>query len=53
MKAMRNVDSILKNRDISLPTKFRTAKARIFLGEISITSYMQMKPRLWQKEKRY
>ena len=51
-KAMRNVDSILKSRDITLPTKVHTVNARIFLGEISITSYMQMTPPLWQKVKR-
>ena len=31
-KAMRNVDSILKSRDITLPTKVHTVNARIFLG---------------------
>jgi len=29
-KAMTNLDSILKNRDISLPTKIHTVKAMIF-----------------------
>ena len=29
-KAMRNVDSILKSRDITLPTKVYTVKAMIF-----------------------
>ena len=52
-KAMRNVDSILKSRDVTLPTKVCIVKARIFLGEISITSSMHMKPSLWQKAKRY
>ena len=30
-KAMTNLDSILKNRDITLPTKFRLVKAMVFL----------------------
>ena len=29
-KAMTNIDSILKNRDITLPTKFHLAKAVVF-----------------------
>ena len=29
-KAMKNLDSILKSRDIILPTKFHTAKAMVF-----------------------
>ena len=29
-KAMTNLDSILKSRDISLPTKFRLVKAMVF-----------------------
>ena len=29
-KAMTNLDSVLKSRDISLPTKFCTAKAMVF-----------------------
>ena len=29
-KAMTNLDSILKSRDISLPTKFRLVKGMIF-----------------------
>ena len=29
-KAMTNLDSILKNRDITLPTKAHTAKAMVF-----------------------
>ena len=29
-KAMTNLDSILKNRDITLPTKFRLVKAMVF-----------------------
>ena len=29
-KAMTNVDSILKSRDITLPTKFRLVKAMVF-----------------------
>ena len=29
-KAMTNLDSILKSRDISLPTKFCTVKAMVF-----------------------
>ena len=52
-KAIINLDSVLKSRDITLPTKVHTVNARIFLGEISITSYMQMTPPLWQKVKRY
>ena len=31
-KAMRNLDSILKSRDISLPTKVHIVKAMIFPG---------------------
>ena len=30
-KAMTNVDSILKSRDITLPTKVRLVKAMVFL----------------------
>ena len=30
-KAMTNTDSILKSRDITLPTKVRTVKAMVFL----------------------
>ena len=30
-KAVRNLDSILKSRDIALPTKVHVAKAMIFL----------------------
>ena len=30
-KAMRNLDNILKNRDIALPTKVCSVKAMIFL----------------------
>ena len=29
-KSMSNLDSILKNRDITLPTKFRLYKAMVF-----------------------
>ena len=29
-KAMANLDSILKSRDITLPTKFRIVKAMVF-----------------------
>ena len=29
-KAMRNLDSVLKNRDITLPTKVRIVKAMVF-----------------------
>ena len=29
-KAMTNLDSILKNRDITLPTKFHVVKAMVF-----------------------
>ena len=29
-KAMRNLDSILKSRDITLPTKVRIVKAMVF-----------------------
>ena len=29
-KAMTNLDSILKNRDITLPTKFHLVKAMVF-----------------------
>ena len=38
-KAMTNLDSILKSRDITLPTKVRIVKTIVFLGEISISSY--------------
>ena len=31
-KAMTNLDSILKSRDITLPTKFRLVKAMVFPG---------------------
>ena len=31
-KAMTNLDSILKNRDITLPTKVRLVKAMVFPG---------------------
>ena len=31
-KAMSNLDSILKNRDITLPTKVRLVKALVFQG---------------------
>ena len=31
-KAMTNLDSILKSRDITLPTKVHTVKAMVFLG---------------------
>ena len=30
-KVMTNLDSIFKSRDITLPTKFRLVKARVFL----------------------
>ena len=29
-EAMTNLDSILKSRDIALPTKFHTVKAKVF-----------------------
>ena len=32
-KAMTNPDSILKSRDITLPTKFHLVKAMVLLGE--------------------
>ena len=78
-KVMTNLDSILKSRDITLPTKFRLIKAVYchlvylncmqstsgetlgwmklklesrLLGNISITSDMQMTPPLWQKVKK-
>ena len=31
-KAMTNLDSILKNRDITLPTEVHLVKAMVFLG---------------------
>ena len=31
-KAMRNLDSILKSRDITLPTKVHAVKAMVFLA---------------------
>ena len=51
-KAMTNLDSILKSRDVTLLSKVCIAKAIVWLGEISITSYMQVTPPLWQKSKR-
>ena len=51
-KAMTNLESILKNRDVTLLSKVCIAKAIVWLGEISITSYMQVTPPLWQKSKR-
>ena len=30
IKAMTNLDSVLKNRDITLPTEFRVVKAMVF-----------------------
>ena len=33
-KAMTNLDSILKCRDITLPTKFHLVKAMVFLGVV-------------------
>ena len=32
MKSMTHPDSILKSRDITLPTKVHTVKAMVFLG---------------------
>ena len=39
-KAMTNVDSILKNRDITLPTKVHLVKAMVFPIVISIEELM-------------
>ena len=33
-KAMTNLDCILKNRDITLPTKVRLVKAMVFPGHV-------------------
>ena len=33
-KAMTNLDSILKSRDITLPTKFHLVKAMVFPGVV-------------------
>ena len=33
-KVMTNLDSILKSRDITLPTKFRLVKAMVFRGHV-------------------
>ena len=33
-KAMTNLDSILKSRDITLPTKVRLVKAMVFRGHV-------------------
>ena len=33
-KVMTNLDSILKSRDITLPTKFHTVKAMVFPGVV-------------------
>ena len=38
-KAMTNLDSILKSRDITFPTKVSIVKTIVFLGEMSISSY--------------
>ena len=51
-EALTNLDSILKSRDITLPSKVSIAKGIVWLGEISITSYIQVTPPLWQKTKR-
>ena len=34
-KAMTNLDSILKNRDVTLPTKFHIVKAMVFHVQLS------------------
>ena len=39
-KAMTNVDSILKNRDITLPTKVHLVKAMVFPIVINIEELM-------------
>ena len=41
---MTNLDSIFKNRDITLPTKFRHVKAMVFPGVM-----LDVKVRLWRK----
>ena len=43
-KVMTNLDSILKNRDITLPTKVRLVKAMVFQW-----SCMDMRVGLWRK----
>ena len=35
-KAMTNLDSILKSRDITLPTKFRLVKAMVLLVDVRV-----------------
>ena len=39
-KSMTNLDSILKNRDITLPTKVRLAKAMVF----PVVMYVRVEP---------
>ena len=34
-KAMKNLDSVFKSRDVTLPTKFCTVKAMVFLVVMS------------------
>ena len=43
-KVMTNLDSILKSRDVTLPTKFRLVKAMVFQW-----SCMDMRVGLWRK----
>ena len=43
-KVMTNLDSTLKSRDITLPTKLRLVKAMVFPG-----SYMDVRVGLWRK----
>ena len=50
-KTMMNLDSILKSRDITLPSKVCIAKAILWLGEKSITSYMQVTPPYGKKQR--
>ena len=43
-KAITNLDSILKSRDITLPTKFRLVKAMVFpVGMYKCESWPKMK----------
>ena len=35
-KVMTNLDSILKSRDITLPTKFRLVKAMVLLVDVRV-----------------
>ena len=42
-KAMTNIDSVLKSRDITLPTKVHTVKAMVFPVVVRIGPYKRQK----------